>query len=320
MSEIIEYDGEIWQVDLFERGIPGRTAGYFIKGEDNSWMLIETGPASSLEIIFDAAKELNISYDNLKHIAVTHIHIDHAGGLGLLASYFKNAQMWVHEKGKKHMIDPSRLIEGAKAVHGLEKFNQYGDVLPVPEERINILNEGTKISLGGRILEVWEMPGHAKHHVCFFDHKTKGLFSGDAVGLYAPVLTKKLNHPVMRPATPGPDFNGELMKQDLYRLAQSDIRRIHFSHFGTSISPQIVIDIITGKLWFCLETAKKYLSEEYPFNKIQKELKERSEKELFPYLTDLDINCEVVEAELELIMDYRNTINGILNYLNYNAK
>ncbi len=319
MSNIIELDGDIWQVDLMERGIPGRTAGFFVKGEDNNWLLIETGPASSLNILLDTAELLNITNKNLKHIAVTHIHIDHAGGLGSLTSKFTNATVWVHPKGKKHMINPSRLIEGAIAVHGVEKFNQYGDVLPVSEDRISIANEGTKIFLGERILEIWEMIGHAKHHVCFFDHKTKGLFSGDAVGLYAPSLSRELNYPVMRPATPSPDFNGKLMMQDLYRLAQSDISKVHFSHFGTSTLPQLIVDIMVGKLWFCLEVAKKNINEEYPYKKIQELLQERSEKELFHHLTSSDKKNEIIGVELEYIMDFSNTTKGILNYLKSNV-
>lgn len=110
LDKIIELKGDIWQVDLEERGVPGWTSGYFIKGEGSSgWMLIETGPASSAERLFDAANTIGISPRQVKHIGVTHIHVDHAGGLGVVSRYFKDAEIWVHPIGEKHLVDPTKV-------------------------------------------------------------------------------------------------------------------------------------------------------------------------------------------------------------------
>jgi len=173
--KIVQLPGEIWQIDLEDCGHLGRTAGYFVKGQEG-WMLVETGPASSLDKILEAATSLGITPDNLKYIAVTHVHLDHAGGLGVTAEYFTNAKLIVHNKGSRHMVDPTRLIAGATKAWGEKKMAEFGKIKPVAKERVIPVREGDIIDLGNRIIEVWETPGHAKHHACFYDRKTKGLF------------------------------------------------------------------------------------------------------------------------------------------------
>ncbi|MDO9536662.1 MAG: MBL fold metallo-hydrolase [Bacillota bacterium] len=304
LEKIIELKGDIWQVDLEERGIPGWTAGYYIKGEGKSgWMLIETGPASSAERLFDAANIIGISPQQVKHIGVTHIHVDHAGGLGVVSRYFKDAQIWAHPVGERHLVDPTRLIEGSRAVYGEKKMQEYGEVLPVPEGRIRSVLEGEIISLGGRTIEVWETPGHARHHVCFFDHKTKGIFSGDTAGVYAPHLSKLLNHPVARPATPGPDFNGELMLQNLYRLARSEVQNIYYTHFGAASPAQLLLELVIGQLLMHMHIAKDYLKEEDAVHKLGKALQDEIKKGLRISMVEKNIDETMVSNEMKLLMD-----------------
>jgi len=304
LERIIELKSDIWQVDLEERGIPGLTAGYFLKGEGSSgWMLIETGPASSAERLFDAAISIGISPRQVKHIGLTHIHVDHAGGLGVVSPYFKNAQICVHPVGKRHLVEPTRLIEGSKAVYGEKKMQEYGKVLPVPEDRIRTVMEGNIISLGGRVIEVWETPGHARHHICFYDHQTKGLFSGDVAGVYAPHLSKLLNHPVIRPATPGPDFKGELMLQNLYRLARSEVQNLYFTHFGAASPAKLLIELVTGQLLIHMQIAKDYLEEEDAVNKLGRALQDEIKKGLGSSITEKKIGEGMVSNEIKLLLD-----------------
>ncbi|MEW5920702.1 MAG: MBL fold metallo-hydrolase [Bacillota bacterium] len=275
MDRIIKLNGDIWQVDLEERGIPGWTAAYFIKGEGNSgWMLIETGPASSAKKLLEAAASIGISPGEVKYIGVTHIHVDHAGSLGVISRYFNNAEIWVHPRGEKHLVDPARLIEGSRAVYGERKMQEYGEVLPVPAERLHSAREGTIIRLGERSIEVWETPGHARHHACFYDRKTRGLFSGDAAGVYAPRLSKLLNQAVTRPATPGPDFHGELMLQDLYRMACSEVRNIYYTHFGAAAPAQLLLELVIGQLSVHMRMARDYADKEDAVQKLGLALQE----------------------------------------------
>ena len=267
MVEITELKGDIWQVDLEERGEPGSTAGYFIKG-DRDWMLLETGPASSAENILEAAARIGIAHQQVKHMGVTHIHIDHAGGLGTMCCYFSEAKLWVHPRGIKHMIDPTRLIAGSRAAHGEKKMQQFGEILPVPENRLTPALDGCNIHLGDRVLEVWETPGHARHHVCFYDTITRGLFSGDEAGVYFPRLSKLLNRPVLRPSTPAPDFDGALMQQSLNRLALYELEAIYYTHFGAAAPAQFLLELVIGQLSIQMHMAKTYQAEQDALQKL----------------------------------------------------
>ena len=302
LAEIIELKGDIWQIDLLERGEPGATAAYLVKGDDG-WMLVETGPATSAERILEATASLGIAHHQVRHMAVTHIHLDHAGGLGTLARHFKAAKIWVHAKGHKHMVDPHRLVEGSRFALGAQKMEEYGDVLPVPRERLFPANEGTKISLGGnRVLEIWETPGHARHHVCFYDVHTRGLFSGDAAGIYFPRLSKMLNRPVLRPATPAPDFNGTMMWQTLYRLALTELNIIYFAHFGAASPAKYLIELVIGQLAVQMHMAGLYLAEPDGLQKLRLALRKRLEMELGVTVGEEIMDKAAVRYELEFLL------------------
>lgn len=255
--EMKELQGDIWQLDLIDCGVPGRTCGYLVKGA-TGWLLLETGPASSLDKIVEAAKTLGIKEQEILYIGVTHIHIDHAGGLGATAKRFPRAKVLVHHKGARHMVDPSRLIKGATDVWGEEKMKIFGQIIPVPEERVIPVKEGDEIDLGNRRITVWDTPGHARHHVCFHDSKTNGLFTGDAAGVYKPHLSNKLGRYVIRNATPPPDFDEDAMFQTLKRMALAELDVLYFTHFGSLEQPLQMIEQLIGQLALQMELARQY--------------------------------------------------------------
>lgn len=316
MDKIIELSGDIWQIDLEERGIPGWTAAYFLKGESSSdWMLIETGPASSSGKLVEAAATIGISPGEVKHIGVTHVHVDHAGGLGLISRHFNEAEIWVHPRGERHLADPTRLIEGSRAVYGTQKMQEYGEVLPVAAARLRRAAEGTIINLGGRLIAVWETPGHARHHICFYDRKTKGLFSGDTAGVYTPRLSKLLNQPVTRPATPGPDFDGALMLQDLYRLACSEVQNLYFTHFGAAAPAQLLLERVIGQLSVHMHMAKNYAEKEDPVRKLGRALQEEIKKGLHSSLAQQNME-DTATNEMKLLLEpLFDSADGLLSYL-----
>lgn len=195
-------------------------------------------------------------------------------------------------------------------------MQEYGKVLPVPEGRLRTVTEGKIISLGGRTIEVWETPGHAKHHVSFLDHKTRGLFSGDVAGVYAPCFSKLLNHPVTRPATPGPDFKGELMLQNLYRLARSDLQNIYFTHFGTASPAQLLIELVIGQLLIHMHMAKDYLKEEDAVLKLGRALQDEIKKGLRSSMAEKNIDEVMVRNEMRLLMEpLFDSADGLLSDL-----
>ena len=191
----VDLGDEVWLVDTQMGGYDGITAGYLIRGERPC--LVETGAARSSAEVVDALAALGVGADDLATIAVTHIHLDHAGGVGDLAAAFPHAQVVVHEAGARHLADPSRLMRSARMVFGDVLDELFGALIPTDAERIRVLADGDSIDLGGgRTLGSFDSPGHARHHVGLLDSLTGDLYTGDAAGVWTPETGD------LRPATP----------------------------------------------------------------------------------------------------------------------
>lgn len=226
MSQRIEDLGQdVFHIDTRMGGYDGITSGYLIRSSRPC--LIETGTARSAPIVVEAMAELGIGPDDLATIVVTHIHLDHAGGVGDIAEAFPRAQVVVQEKGARHLADPSRLMASAHRVFGDTMDRLFGDLRPVPTERLVTIADVGAIDLGdGRSLAAFHNPGHASHHVGLLDSHTGDLYTGDAAGVYVPETAD------VRPSTPPPDFDLELTLSSLARMQDAGADRLLFSHFG----------------------------------------------------------------------------------------
>lgn len=226
VAEIIEDLGnDVFHVDTRMGGYEGITSGYLIRSSRPC--LIETGTARSAPTVIAALAELGLGPEDLATIVVTHIHLDHAGGVGDLARDYPNAQVVVHERGARHLADPAKLVASARRVFGPDMDRLFGDLLPVPQDRLVVLGETGSIDLGdGRQLQAFHNPGHASHHVGLVDTHTGDLYTGDAAGTYVPETAD------VRPATPPPDFDLDLALSSLARMRAAGATRLLFSHFG----------------------------------------------------------------------------------------
>jgi glyoxylase-like metal-dependent hydrolase (beta-lactamase superfamily II) len=216
---------EVFQIDTRMAGYEGITAGYLIRGDRPC--LVETGTAPSAPVVAEALASLGIGAGDLATVVVTHIHLDHAGGAGDIAAMFPSAQIVVHQRGARHLADPSRLMASARLVYGdaLERF--FGVLAPVPAGRIVALDDTGTVDLGGgRRLDSYYSPGHAKHHVGLVDSESGDLYVGDAAGVYLPDTGD------LRPATPPPDFDLEVALASLRKFAALRPARLLFSHYG----------------------------------------------------------------------------------------
>jgi glyoxylase-like metal-dependent hydrolase (beta-lactamase superfamily II) len=178
-------------------------------------------------VVAEALASLGIGAGDLATVVVTHIHLDHAGGAGDIAAMFPSAQIVVHQRGARHLADPSRLMASARLVYGdaLERF--FGVLAPVPAGRIVALDDTGTVDLGGgRRLDSYYSPGHAKHHVGLVDSESGDLYVGDAAGVYLPDTGD------LRPATPPPDFDLEVALASLRKFAALRPARLLFSHYG----------------------------------------------------------------------------------------
>lgn len=216
---------EVHLVDTRMGGYDSITAAYLIRSERPA--LVETGAARSAQQVVDSLAALGVGPDELATIVVTHIHLDHAGGVGDLARAFPAAEIVVHERGARHLVEPARLLASARTVFGDVLDTVFGDLLPTPVERVRALGDTGEVDLGGgrRLTSTWS-PGHASHHVGLLDSLTGDLYVGDAAGVYVPEAD------LLRPATPPPDFDLRLALASLDAFRALQPTRLLFSHYG----------------------------------------------------------------------------------------
>ncbi|MGH9077910.1 MAG: MBL fold metallo-hydrolase, partial [Acidimicrobiales bacterium] len=173
------------EIDTLLGGWERVTAGYLVEGPEP--VLVETGSQSSVPALLAALAAHGVDAGSLAGVAVTHIHLDHAGGVGDVARAFPRATVYVHPKGARHLADPARLVASAALVYGDRLDSLYGRLEPTPAERIVALADGDEVRIGaGRTLTTVDSPGHAKHHLALHDSSSGLLFVGDAVGVRLP--------------------------------------------------------------------------------------------------------------------------------------
>jgi glyoxylase-like metal-dependent hydrolase (beta-lactamase superfamily II) len=240
---------------------------YFI-GEGKG-LLIEPGPTAIIPSIQEAMRRLGMT--DLGYIIPTHIHMDHAGALGSLAQLFPNAKVLLHPLGAKHAIDPSRLIKSTKMAFGDDFERFYGPVLAVRQSQVVTPSDGEIFSINGRDLQVIHTPGHAPHHLSIFDQKTKGLFSGEALGIPSPGATLS---PV--PAAAPPSFDMEDYLKTMEKLRQLRPRVLLYSHDGVGRNPEELISAaventkIVGNI--ILKALKEGMTDEAIRSRVHKEV------------------------------------------------
>jgi glyoxylase-like metal-dependent hydrolase (beta-lactamase superfamily II) len=213
------------QIDTALGGWGQITAGYLVEGP--APCLVETGSQTLVPTLLAALDELGVAPADLASVVVTHIHLDHAGGVGDVAEAFPQATVYVHEKGARHLIDPTRLVASAAMVYGDLLDSLYGRLTPTAADRVRVLLDGEEIRLGPhRVLTAIDSPGHAKHHLAVQDSDSGLLFVGDAVGVRLPKVG------VLRPATPPPDFDLDLALTSIGRLAARRPSGVALAHYG----------------------------------------------------------------------------------------
>jgi glyoxylase-like metal-dependent hydrolase (beta-lactamase superfamily II) len=233
-------DGVI-ELDTLLGGWEHVTAGYLIEGD--APVLVETGSQSSVPTLLDLLARVGLGASDLAGVVVTHIHLDHAGGVGDVARAFPGATIYVHQKGARHLADPTKLIDSASRVYGPLLDSLYGRLDPTPPERIHVLEDGEAIRVSStRSLTAVDSPGHAKHHLALHDSLSGVLFAGDAVGVKLP------DGGVLRPSTPPPDFDLGSALHSLQRFAERRPTGLALAHYGLLADPMSVLDEADGTL------------------------------------------------------------------------
>lgn len=193
---------------------------------------VDTGTHFAVPRLLGTLDALGVARESVDFIIPTHVHLDHAGGVGTLAAALPAAQVVVHPRGARHMIDPQALWEGATAVYGPETMARtYGTLVPVPAERVRASADGLRLDLGGRELLFADTPGHAKHHHCIWDATSRGWFTGDTFGLsYREFDTAR--GPWILPTSTPVQFEPERLRESVLRLLARQPDCMYLTHFG----------------------------------------------------------------------------------------
>ncbi|MFQ3610995.1 MAG: MBL fold metallo-hydrolase, partial [Fimbriimonadales bacterium] len=169
-------------IDLNFLGYPLAIAGYLLDDGIEA-ALVEVGPTSTMETLLGHVQALGVGLERIRHLIVTHIHLDHAGALGSLLNRLPEATAYVHPIGAPHLLDPSRLLSSAGRLYGEMMERLWGEVVPVPAERLRVVHDGERLQVAGHTLLVIETPGHARHHHAYLDEGSGTLFAGDVAGV-----------------------------------------------------------------------------------------------------------------------------------------
>lgn len=204
----------------------------YLIAEGGRAAFVDCGTNHSVPAMLAALADRALPPEAVDWLVLTHVHLDHAGGAGLLMQHLPNARLLVHPRGARHMIDPARLIAGATAVYGeAEMARSYGAIQPVAAERVVAANDGHTFELAGRRLQCIDTPGHARHHLCVWDARSRSWFTGDTFGLsYREFDTE--HGAFVIPTTSPVQFEPEPLKASIARLLDSAPEAMYLTHFG----------------------------------------------------------------------------------------
>lgn len=209
-----------------------RLAAIHLIEEGGQAAIIDTGTNDSLPYVLEVLRAKGLSPQDVAYVIVTHVHLDHAGAAGLMLQEFPNARLVAHPRGARHMIDPAKLVAGACAVYGEAAVRQtYGEIIPVAAERVLEAPDNFELDFNGRKLLFLDTPGHARHHFCIWDERSRSLFSGDTFGISYrefDVAGREFIFPTCTPV----QFEPDAAHASIDRIMALQPSRIYLTHYG----------------------------------------------------------------------------------------
>jgi len=268
------YQPKIITLDLKFLNCPNAIASYLIPHKEGL-ALVESGPGSTQQELKSHLDRLGHSIEEITHVLLTHIHLDHAGAAGWLAEQ-SGAKVYVHPRGAPHMLDPSKLLASATRIYQ-EKMDQlWGDFLPVPEDQLVILEDGMEIQVGNYTFRSLDTPGHANHHMAYILDEI--CFSGDVGGVR--IDSSGIRH--LRIPMPPPEFHPPRWRDSIMKLKKEKISRIAPTHFGFFDDVEWHLDTVLSELDAAENWMRIVMPREYPIEELRKEfvnwVKDRSQE------------------------------------------
>src|SRR6266516_3248942 len=230
LSNVTRIGTGAWQIShpfLGENEIIG---SYLLAGQ-NELVIIDPGPGSMVESLLASIREAGFDPQEVTHILITHVHLDHAGSAGTLVRQLPKAQVYTHKKGAPQLLDTTKVVASASRIYGERMKLLWGEIESTPQERLSIIEGGDILNIAGRRLEIHYTPGHAIHHVVFFDVHTGELFAGDAAGIHL----QDINY--VRPPTPPPDLDLEAWFTSIDQIKRLRPDILYLAHSGPADNP-----------------------------------------------------------------------------------
>ena len=228
MVRALEHDVFAIDVDYVR---PGLASSHLIVADGRA-AYVDTGTNHSVPALLDALANAGVDAAAVDYVFLTHIHLDHAGGAGALMQALPAARCVVHPRGARHLAEPGRLIAGSMAVYGETVFRElYGDIVPIPADRLISAEDGFRCTLGSRPFEFFHTEGHARHHHCIYDHAASGVFTGDSFGLSYREFDTAAG-PFLFPTTTPVHFDPAAAHLSIDRIASYRPERLYLTHFS----------------------------------------------------------------------------------------
>jgi glyoxylase-like metal-dependent hydrolase (beta-lactamase superfamily II) len=280
-------------LDLNWMGRP-RSIGAVLLESGGHNAIVDPGPASTLETLRSQLLSRGLSVSNLDAILLTHIHLDHAGASGSLLRENPDLRVFVHSKGAAHLADPSKLLASAGRLWGNDLPRLFGETLPVPEQNIQILDGAETVMVGTRKIDVIYTPGHASHHVTYFDERESVAFAGDTAGI------RIMNGPYIMPATPPPDIDLAVWEQSFAAILDRQPSKLFVTHFGYAENPAQHIADFRERLHLWADITEKALQSTSDVTAALQSFLEQTQAEMRRYLSAEDAEQHAFTAGLPL--------------------
>lgn len=230
MTSFLDYEHGISVIDAHHHR--PKLAAFYLIVEGNQAAFIDTGTSHSVADTLDVLARKRLTPEQVAYVIPTHVHLDHAGGAGVMMRHFPNAKLVVHPKGARHLIDPAKLIAGVAEVYGAAAVaRDYGEIVPVDATRVIEAPDMFSLDLNGRRLLFLDTPGHARHHFCVVDEQSRGIFTGDTCGLSYRELDT-VNGEFVFPTTTPIQFDPEALHASINRLVELKPTLLYLTHFG----------------------------------------------------------------------------------------
>ncbi len=272
---------------------PRFDAAYLVV-ENGRAAFIDTGTNFAVPRLIQALEALDLPRDAVDYVIPTHVHLDHAGGVGTLMRELPNATLICHPRGLRHMVDPSKLWLSATAVYGDEEMRRsYGELVNVPAERAKASSDEMVLDLNGRPLRFIDTPGHAKHHHCIWDERSQGWFTGDTFGLSYREFDQQ-GRPWALPTSTPVQFEPEAMKASIQRMLATHPQRMYVTHYGMVQDVARLAALLTDLVDRMVNIARNAQAERHA--RIKRDL-------LATYADSLrDHGCPLPEAEIARLL------------------